>query len=87
MDQVQAQFLVVINPFSGRKQGLKRYRQNVQPLFDIAGITVVEELITGLAAPYILIIILTNAAVTTGQVVVVYIVVYVCVVLLHNNSA
>ncbi len=47
-DPIQLRFLVVINPFSGRKQGLKQYRQNVEPFFEIAGVTVVEELVTGM---------------------------------------
>ena len=47
-DPVQPCFLVVINPSSGRKQGVNKYRQDVQPFFEIAGVTVVEELVTGL---------------------------------------
>ncbi len=46
-DVVQPRFLVVINPYSGSKQSVKQYKQNVQPFFEIAGVTVVEELITG----------------------------------------
>lgn len=40
--------LVVINPFSGSKKGVKEYQQTVQPMFELAGITVEELLITGM---------------------------------------
>lgn len=39
--------LVIINPFSGRKNGQKLFQNIARPMFDLAGAVIVQELITG----------------------------------------
>ena len=38
--------LAIINPFSGRKKGLKCFHSKVQPLFEVAGVKIEQELVT-----------------------------------------
>lgn len=42
----QPRFLVILNPFSGTKKSVEKYRKYVEPMFEMAGITVVKEIIT-----------------------------------------
>ena len=44
----QPRFLVILNPFSGTKKSVEKYRKYVEPMFEMAGITVVREIITGI---------------------------------------
>ena len=39
--------LVIINPFSGKKNSEKLYRAIARPMFEVAGAVIVQELITG----------------------------------------
>ncbi|XP_019852641.1 PREDICTED: sphingosine kinase 2-like isoform X1 [Amphimedon queenslandica] len=40
------QLLVIINPFSGRKNGQKLFQNIARPMFDLAGAVIVQEVIT-----------------------------------------
>ena len=48
MPPTQPRFLVILNPFSGTKKSVEKYRTYVEPMFEMAGVTVVKEIITGI---------------------------------------
>ena len=39
--------LVFINPFSGKQKSEQLYRKVVLPIFEVAGATIVQEIMTG----------------------------------------